>query len=264
MSNPFLELFPINLHPQVVGVLTNRITTPPTSWPGSRAGRRPSATRRWPRGGTSTLPVHPPGGDSEDDGLAPPGPDLPGRLHVLRQVDVVPLPLVQALGQDRRQEAFHRAVEEHFGGLPLLQVQVHLDAVALVGPDQVAGLVEGEPPLVVGLDALDELVVGDGEAVRSAAASRSSTGTQPPGWRVRPSSWGACRRYFARYLLTVISRLSKVATSGRSRLGTYSDVASDTTVLLLYFFDLSSYCSSRGASRRRRGRWIRPSARRPS
>ena len=79
---------------------------------------------------------------------------------------------------------------EHLGRLPLLKLQVHLDAVPLVGPDQVAALIEREPPLVVGLDALDQFVVGDGEAVILGAAKRSSTGIHPPGWSVRPSSWG--------------------------------------------------------------------------
>ena len=54
---------------------------------------------------------------------------------------------------------------EDLGRLPLLQLQVHLDAVPLVGTDQFAGLVEGEAPLVVRLDALDQFVIGDREAV---------------------------------------------------------------------------------------------------
>src|SRR5579875_1605291 len=52
-----------------------------------------------------------------------------------------------------------------------------------------------------------------GKPWSSAAASRSSTGTHPPGWSVRPSSSGECRRYFARYLLTRISRLSMIVIS---------------------------------------------------
>ena len=54
---------------------------------------------------------------------------------------------------------------EQLGRLPLLQLQVHLDAVPLVGTDHLARYVEGEPLLVVGLDALDQFVVGDREAV---------------------------------------------------------------------------------------------------
>jgi lysophospholipase L1-like esterase len=54
---------------------------------------------------------------------------------------------------------------------------------------------------------------------RSSVTSTSpSTGTQPPGRSVRPSSSGECRRYFDRYLLTRISRLSMIpAPSGPLR-----------------------------------------------
>ena len=109
--------------------------------------------------------VHPPGFDREDHRLAPPRPDLAGGLHITRQVDVVPLPLLEALGNDRAQESLDHPVVEHLGGRSLRKLQVDVGAVALVGPDQVAGPVERVPPLVVGLDALDEFVVGDGEAV---------------------------------------------------------------------------------------------------
>ena len=37
------------------------------------------------------VPVHPPGIDLEDHRLAPPRPDLACGLHVLREMDVVPL-----------------------------------------------------------------------------------------------------------------------------------------------------------------------------
>jgi hypothetical protein len=59
-------------------------------------------------------------------------------------MDVVPLPLFQALGHDRRQEPSHRAVVEDLGRLALLQLQVHLDAMPLVGPDEFPGDVEYE------------------------------------------------------------------------------------------------------------------------
>jgi hypothetical protein len=44
-------------------------------------------------------------------------------------------------------------------------LQVHIDAVTLVGTNHLARHVEGEALLVVGLDALDELVIGDEGAV---------------------------------------------------------------------------------------------------
>jgi len=65
-------------------------------------------------------------------------------LNGSREMDVVPLPLVQALGHDRGQESSHRAVVEDLGRFPLLQLQVHLDAVPLVGPEEFPGDVEGE------------------------------------------------------------------------------------------------------------------------
>ena len=80
-------------------------------------------------------------------------------------MDVVPFTPDQSLFQDGRQEPLYRAMIEELGRLPLFQLQVHLDAVPLVGTDQFARHVEGEPLLVVGLDALDQFVVGDREAV---------------------------------------------------------------------------------------------------
>jgi hypothetical protein len=56
-------------------------------------------------------------------------------------------------------------VIEHLGRLPPLISHIHLDAVTLVRSDQVTGFVEGKPLLVVGLDALDELVIGDEGAI---------------------------------------------------------------------------------------------------
>ena len=80
-------------------------------------------------------------------------------------MDVVPLAPDQTRFQDGRQEPLHRPVVQHLGRLPLFQLQVHIDAVTLVGTNHLARHVEGEVLLVVGLDALDEFVIGDGEAV---------------------------------------------------------------------------------------------------
>ncbi len=92
-----------------------------------------------------TVPVHPPSIDLEYDRLASPGPHLACRLQILREMDVVPLAPDQPLFQDRRQEPLDHPMIEEFGRLPLLQLQVHLDAVPLVGTDQATGFVEGEP-----------------------------------------------------------------------------------------------------------------------
>ena len=109
--------------------------------------------------------VHPPGIGLKDDRLAPPRPDIACRLRFLEYVDVMPPASEQTGFQDRRQEPFDRPMIEHLGRLPLFQLQVHLDAVTLVRSDQFARHIEGEPLLVVGLDAIDELVIGDEGAV---------------------------------------------------------------------------------------------------
>jgi hypothetical protein len=56
-------------------------------------------------------------------------------------------------------------VEQRLGRLPLLQLQVDSHAVTLVGTNHLARHVEGEPLLVVGLHALNQIVVRDREAV---------------------------------------------------------------------------------------------------
>jgi len=101
----------------------------------------------------------------EDDRLASPGPHLACRLHVLREMNVVPLASDQSFFHDRRQEPLDRPMIKELGRLPLFQLQVHIDAVTLVRSDQFTRHVEGEALLVVGLDALDELVIGDEGAV---------------------------------------------------------------------------------------------------
>jgi len=78
---------------------------------------------------------------------------------------VVPLAPDQTLFQDRRQEPLHRPMIEELGRLPLFQLQVHLDAVSLVGTDQFTRHIDGEPLPVIRFDALDELVIGDEGAV---------------------------------------------------------------------------------------------------
>jgi hypothetical protein len=73
------------------------------------------------------------------------------------------LPFLQPLGHDRGEKSLDGAVEQDIGRLFLFELQANFDAVALVCPDKVAGVIEREPFLVVGLDALDQFIVGDGE-----------------------------------------------------------------------------------------------------
>ena len=92
-------------------------------------------------------------------GLPRLAPTLPSRFHVLGQMDVVPFAFLQAFCHDRGEKPFHRAVVQDIGRLFLFQLQVYLDAVALIGPDEVAGVIEGESFLVVRLDAFDQFIV---------------------------------------------------------------------------------------------------------
>lgn len=48
----------------------------------------------------------------------------------------------------------------------------------------------------------------------SAAASKPWIGNHPPDWEVRPSSRGARSRCYVKYLPTLVSRCSKVDSSG--------------------------------------------------
>jgi hypothetical protein len=70
-------------------------------------------------------------------------------------------------------------VEQELGRHLFFELQIDRDAVPLVGPDQVAGVVEREPLLVVRLDALDEFVVGDGEPGPGAGGQQVVHGNPP-------------------------------------------------------------------------------------
>jgi hypothetical protein len=72
----------------------------------------------------------------------------------------------QPLGEDRRQEPLDRAVDEHVGRRLRLVSQLDRAAATLAGPDPGAGVVEGEPLLVVGGDDVLEIGTGERKPVR--------------------------------------------------------------------------------------------------
>src|SRR3954447_19740644 len=79
-------------------------------------------------------------------------------------MDVVTFALVEASGADGGEEFRDRAVEKNLGRHGGFEVKLYFGAVALVGSDAVAGVVEGETLLVVAFHAGEEVVVGNGEA----------------------------------------------------------------------------------------------------
>ena len=80
---------------------------------------------------------------------------------------------------------------EEFGRLPFLQLQVHLNAVSLVGTDQLTRHVEGEPLLVVGLDTHDEFVGGDREAVLLSGGQQIIHRNPPSRLKLQPEFVGS-------------------------------------------------------------------------
>jgi len=79
-------------------------------------------------------------------------------------------------------------------------LQVHLDAVPLVSTDQFARHVEGKPVLVVGLDAIDEFVMGDGKAVLLSGVEEVIH-RHPPAWLERqPEFLGGVSQVFRQVL----------------------------------------------------------------
>ena len=91
----------------------------------------------------------------KNDRLAAPGTYPPSRLRLVGKMDVVSFALFQSFGHDRRQESLHGAVIQDIGRLPLFQLQINLDAVTLVGPNEVARIIEREALLVARFYALD-------------------------------------------------------------------------------------------------------------
>ena len=117
-------------------------------------------------------------------------PHLGGGVAIRAEVNVLTRHFSQALFQDRLLIVPGRTVEEQGRGLSRFELQIDLDAMALVGADLGSGFVEGKPLLIVGLHHLIQLGSGNREALLRHAASNSSTDTQPPGSSARPSRSG--------------------------------------------------------------------------
>src|SRR4051794_13979475 len=83
-------------------------------------------------------------------------------------MDVMASPALQTVAQDRLDASRARAMEQQIGRRRRREAEVDLDAVALVGADPRAGVVEAQAALVVARDDLAQIVGGDGEAVRRA------------------------------------------------------------------------------------------------
>src|SRR5262249_14186202 len=87
-------------------------------------------------------------GDAKHNRPAMTSADGHGGNDVARQMHVMPLHLTQAGAQDRLDIAVPGAVIQLLRRLELFELEVHVDAVALVGADARAALVEGEALLV--------------------------------------------------------------------------------------------------------------------
>lgn len=85
---------------------------------------------------------------------------------------MVPFALLQTIGQDRHQESFDRAVEKHIRRRLRFEFETDFDAVALIGSDEIASVVERESLLVARLDSFDQIIVGDGEPDSFAAGEQ--------------------------------------------------------------------------------------------
>src|SRR5262245_50115681 len=93
-------------------------------------------------------PVHGGRGDAKYNRPAMTPADGHGGGYVARQMHVMPRHLTQAGAQDRLDIAVTRAVKQLVGRLELFELEVHVDAVSLVGADPRAVLVERETLLV--------------------------------------------------------------------------------------------------------------------
>src|SRR5689334_21402998 len=97
------------------------------------------------------------GRDGEHDGAAAAGSDTARRPPVAREVDVMSAAPLEAVRDDRLDEALGRPVLQRLRRRDPLEPEVDGDAVALVRADPAAVGVEGEALLVVARDDLVEL-----------------------------------------------------------------------------------------------------------
>jgi len=104
--------------------------------------------------------AHGPGIHLEDHRHPSPGADGARGLPIRREVDVVALHGSEALGEDRLQEALHRAVVEPVRGLGRREAEIDCDAVALVRPDALPVRREAVAALAVGPDELLHRLAG--------------------------------------------------------------------------------------------------------
>ena len=112
--------------------------------------------------------VHRAGEDLQDDGGASAFADGLGGADVGREMDVGALAADEALFADRLDEARDRAVVEDLRRLSLLEAEIDLDGVALIGAQLRA--FEGEALLVAGRDDFFEIGERDRFAARGQAA----------------------------------------------------------------------------------------------
>ena len=93
---------------------------------------------------------------------------------------------LQALDHDRSQEPFYGAVIQDIRRLFLFELQVHQNAMPLVGPNAIAPVVKRKSILVVGLNALEEVIVARSESprVRSQPAAHQRKPIRPAGGSV--------------------------------------------------------------------------------
>jgi uncharacterized phosphosugar-binding protein len=127
------------------------------------------------------VPLHGLGVDAEDNGGTATSADPAGRLYVGREVDVMPGHLLQTVALDQVGGAGRSAVVEvrrrGLGG----ELEVDVDAVALVRTDPLAGFVEGKALLIVVGDDLLQLLAGERETARAARFEERGHG-DPAAW----------------------------------------------------------------------------------
>lgn len=111
-----------------------------------------------------TIGRHPGGVRSQNNRLAAALAYFGRRLKVGREVHVVAVHLLQALGADHIEEAFDRSMEEHFRRIGLGQLQVDFGRMPLIGPNALARLVQSKPPLVIFRNDLLEFLTAERKA----------------------------------------------------------------------------------------------------
>jgi hypothetical protein len=95
------------------------------------------------------FPVHSPGRHLQHHRAAVPSPNLPRRIPVRRQMDVVPRHLQQPIAPNSVQQVSRRAVVQHLRRLHTLQLKVNLYRMPLVGTDKPARFIKRESLLAI-------------------------------------------------------------------------------------------------------------------